>query len=127
MKKMLLLCLAITLTGVFNATHSQELSNKALSAQYKYEIDALNSNIKTTKLKLKADQNNTELRSTLNTQQVKMKELQSEKKIIDKAIKSQSASEKAVKKAEKAARQADKAQTTAEKRERDAQRLRDSK
>jgi hypothetical protein len=120
MKKILLLCMAIVLTGVFSVTLAQnkpELSDKALSAQYKYEIDVLNSEIKTVKIKLKADQKNPALRADLEDKQAKLKDVRSKKKIIDDAIKSKAASEKAAKKAEKAEK---KAQQSAD----DAQKLR---
>ena len=119
--------MAVALTGVFSVSNAQNragVSDKALSAEYKYEIDVLNSEIKTTKVKLKADQKNPQLRADLEGKQAKLKEVKSKKKIVDNAIKSQAASEKATKKAEKAAKKADKAQQTAEKRAADAQGLR---
>ena len=121
--------MAVTLTSVFGALFAQDksnLSDKALSAQYKYEIDVLNSEIKTVKIKLKADQKNAELRSDLETKEAKLKEVKSKKKIIDDAIKSKAASEKADKKADKAAQKADNAQRNAEKRAKDAQQLKES-
>ncbi len=109
MKKILFLFVAIALTGVFNSIHAQnknELSDKALSAQYKHEIDVLNLEIKTLKVKLKGDPKNREFSADLDNKQAQLKEVKSKKKIIDDAIKSQAASEKAAKKAEKAEKQA---------------------
>ena len=122
MKKILLLGMVIALTGVFSAASAQnksELSDKALSAQYKRDIDVLNSEIKTAKLKLKSDQKNLELRSDLEDKQAQLKEAKSKKKIIDDAIKSKAAAEKAAKKAEKA-------EQDAQKRANDAQKLREN-
>jgi len=126
MKKIFLLCMAIALTGVFNVLHAQDksgLSDKALSAQYKYEIDVLNSEIKTTKIKLKADQNNLDLRKELEEKQSELKDLKAKKQVVDDAIKSKAASEKATKKAEKASEKAEKAQIDAEKKAANAQKL----
>lgn len=122
MKKLFLLCMMIALAGVFgtiNAQNKSGLSDKALSAQYKHEIDVLSSEIKTVKVKLKADQTNTNLQSDLAVKQAQIKELKSKKDVIDKAIKSKEASVKAAKKAEKA-------QQKAEKHAVNAQQLRDS-
>ena len=128
MKKIILLGMAIALTGIFGALGAQDktgLSNKALSAEYKYEIDLLSSEIKTAKIKLKADQKNPELRAELESKEEQLKEVKKKKKIIDDAIKSQAASQKAVTKADKAAKKADKAQQDAEQRADDAQRLKE--
>jgi len=121
MKKIFLLGMVIALTGVFSVVSAQnksELSDKALSAQYKHEIDVLNSEIKTTKIKLKADQKNPDLRTELEEKQSQLKEIKGKKKIIDDAIKSKAAAEKAAKKAEKA-------ENNAQRRADDAQRMRD--
>ena len=129
MKKIFLLCMAIALTGVFNVLHAQDksgLSDKALSAQYKYEIDVLNSEIKTAKVKLKADQNNLDLRKDFEEKQSQLKDIKAKKKVIDDAIKSKAASEKAAKKAEKASEKAEKAQLDAEKKAANAQKLKKS-
>ena len=122
MKKFILLCMMVVLSGISGTMVAQDksgLSDKALSAQYKYDIELLDSEIKTTKVKLKADQQNVELRSELEKKQAQLKELKAKKKIIDNAIKSKAASEKQAKKAEKAADKAEKAQ-------KDAQRLKES-
>ncbi|MDR0797093.1 MAG: hypothetical protein LBE79_13760 [Tannerella sp.] len=122
MKKIFLLCMAVTLTGIVNVTLAQErpeISDRALSAQYKYEINVLNSEIKTVKIKLRADQKNPVLRADLEDKQVKLNDVKTKKKIIDNAIKSKAASEKAARKAEKAEqnalRRADEAQRLREK------------
>ena len=120
MKKVILL-FAIVLTGVFstiNAQNKSEMSDKALSAQYKHEISVLESEVKTTKIKLKADKTNSVLQLDLAEKQAKVKELKSKKKVIDNAIKSKEASEKASRKAEKA-------QAKAERSALDAKRLKE--
>ena len=119
MKKLILFFITIVLTGVFSTINAQgksDMSDKELSAQYKHEINVLNSEIKTFKLKLKADKTNKDLQLGLIEKQSMLKELNAKKKVIDNAIKSQQASEKAAKKA-------DKAQQKAEKSALDAQRL----
>jgi septal ring factor EnvC (AmiA/AmiB activator) len=122
----------IALTGVFGTINAQErsgLSDKALSAQYKHEIDVLNSEIKTIKVKLKADSTNADLQADLTSKQAQVKNLKSKKDVIDKAIKSKDASEKAAKKAEKAqekAEKAEKAQEKAEKQAANAQKIKES-
>ena len=111
MKRLFFIWLAIVFTGVSYTSHAQgkpEPSDKALSAQYKFEISVLNSEIKTLKIKSKGDQKNLELRSELVSKQEQLKEVKSKKKIIDDAIKSKAASEKATIKAEKAALKAQK-------------------
>ena len=111
MKKLVLLFMTIMLTGVFSTIYAQsksEMSDKELSAQYKHEINVLNSEVKTIKLKLKADKTNKDLQLDLVGKQSEIKDLNAKKKIIDSAIKSKEASEKAVKKAEKAQQKAEK-------------------
>ena len=111
MKKLFLLFMVIALTGAFSTINAQTkstLSDKELSAQYKREIDVLNSEIKTIKLKLKTDKESSELKKELSAKQLKLDEAKSNKKIIDNAIKSKAASEKAAMKAEKAQRDAEK-------------------
>ena len=110
--------MVMALTGVFstiNAQNKSGLSDKALSAQYKQEIDVLNSEIKTLKIKLKADKENTDLKKELAVKQVELKDVKEKKKIIDNAISSKAASEKANKKAEKAQEKADKHAVNAQK------------
>ena len=118
MKKLILLFMAIALTGVFSTINSQNrsgLSDKALSAQYKQELDVMSSEIKTIKLKLKGDKENSDLKKELALKQVELKDLKEKKKIIDNAISSKAASEKAQKKAEKAQEKAEKHAATAQK------------
>ena len=118
MKKLFLLFAAIALTGVFCCVSAQNrsgLSDDVLSAQYKQEINILNLEIKTLKAKLKADSSNGDLKRELSAKQIELKEVKSNKKIIDKAIKSKAASEKAQKKAEKAQEKAKKAASDAKK------------
>jgi Arc/MetJ family transcription regulator len=118
MKRFILLFIAIAITGVFGSVTAQDkskLSDKDLSDQYKYEIKLLESEIKTTKIKLKADRNNIELKNDLTAKSEQLKELKSKKGIIDKAIKSKVASEKAAKKAEKAQQKAEQYASDAQK------------
>ena len=111
MKRLFFIWLAVVFTGVccnLNAQEKLETSDKALSAQFKFEISVLNAEIKALKLKSKGDQKNLELRSELVSKQEELKDVKSKKKIIDDAIKSKAASEKATIKAEKAAIKAQK-------------------
>ena len=110
--------MTIALTGVFSTINAQSksgLSDKALSAQYKHEIDVLNSEVKTIKIKLKTDKENTDLKKELAVKQVELKELKEKKSVIDNAIKSKAAHEKAQNKAEKAQKKAEKAASDAQK------------
>ena len=129
MKKIFLFCIALTLTGLFSVVHAQkkaELTDRELSAKYKQEIDILTSEIKTIKLKLKADSDNkVQLQSDLEDKTNELKEVKNKKNIIDNAIKSKAASEKAAKNAEKAAINAEKAKQKAEKSESDAKQLKE--
>ena len=116
MKKIILfMVIALLGVSVINAQNKAGLSDKALSAQYKQEIDILSSEIKTIKVKLKADNANSELKKELALKEVDLKEAKSNKKIIDSAIKSKAASEKAQIKAEKAQKKAEKAASDAKK------------
>ena len=119
MKKILLFCITLTITGLFNVIQAQNrsgISDKALSDQYKHEINVLNLEIKTLKVKLKGEPRNVVFRSELESKQAKLKEVKSNKKTVDNAIKSKVAAEKAAKKAEKANK-------TAQKRAEEAQKL----
>jgi hypothetical protein len=111
MKKLVVLCMALMLTcsvGIVKAQDNSK-SNKELSQQYKSEMDVLNSEIKTLKLKLKADKDNATLKSEIKEKTEAQKVVKGKKSVIDKAIKSQKASEKAAEKAEKAQKKAEKA------------------
>ena len=110
--------MTMVLAGMFNAINAQNTSNLsdvALSAQYKHEIDVLNSQIKTIKLQLKTDKENGALKVDLAQKQAKIKELKSKKSIIDNAIKSKKTAEKATKKAEDAQRKAEQLASDAQK------------
>jgi hypothetical protein len=112
MKRFILLFTAIALTGVFSAVRAQDkvvLSDRELSEQYKQEIKILELEIKTVKVKLNADRDNSDLKSELSAKTGRLKELKSKKSIIDKAIKSKANAEKAAEKAENAKKKADKA------------------
>jgi len=115
MKRIVLFFMMVILTGIISAQDRSELSDKALSALYKQEIAVLNSEIKTVKVKLKADKENGGLKGDLAVKQEQLKELKSKKKVIDNAIKSKEASEKAAKKAEKAQKKAEKHAVEAQK------------
>jgi hypothetical protein len=117
MKKLILLFIVVALTGVFSTINAQtksELSDVALCAQYKHEIDVLKSEIKTIKVRLKSDKNNTDLKKELAVKQVDLEELKEKKSVIDNAIKSKAAHEKAQKKAEKALEKSEKAAAEAQ-------------
>jgi hypothetical protein len=96
------------LTGTSFAAQAQSVDNKTKSEQYGKEIKIVESEIKTLKLKLKADSGNAELKDELKSKTSELKELKSNKKVIDTAI-------KATKKAEKATKEAQKANKAAEK------------
>ena len=119
MKKVFLLLLTMVLFSAINAQNKSELSDKVLSAQYKHEIEVLNSEIKTLKVKLKGDKGNVALKGEISRKDTDLKEIKSKKKVIDNAIKTKKAAEKAANKAEKAANKAEKGAT-------DAQKLRES-
>ena len=113
--------MTIVLAGMFgtiNAQNKSGLSNEALSAQYKHEIDILNSQIKAIKIQLKADKQNNTLKIDLAEKQAQLKDIKARKKVIDNAIKSQKSADKAVAKAERARKKAEQHAS-------DAQRLRD--
>ncbi|MDR2776123.1 MAG: hypothetical protein LBC19_15580 [Tannerella sp.] len=123
MKRLLLLFMTIALTGVISSVEAQDkvvLSDKELSNQYKQEIKILELEIKTVKVKLKADRENSDLKTALTAKTDQLKELKSKKNIIDKAIKSKTAAEKAAIKAENAQKKAEKAAA-------DAQKIKDGK
>lgn len=118
MKKIALLLMTMVLTGLLgtvNAQNETKLSDKALSAQFKQEIDILNSEVKTLKIKLKTDKTNSALQGELVAKREQIKELSSKKKTIDNAIKSKEAAIKASKKAEKAAKKAEEHAANAQK------------
>jgi hypothetical protein len=111
MKRLVALCMILMLTcsvGMVKAQDSSK-SDKELSNQYKAEIDVLNSEIKTLKLKLKADKDNATLKTEAKEKTEALKATKDKKAVIDKAIKSQKASEKAAEKAAKAQQKAEKA------------------
>jgi len=106
-----------------------KLSNDALSAQYKLQIEAANIELKALKAKKKAYPDNADIVRQLAEKKAEIKDLQSRKKVIDKAVKVDKAhakAERAQEKAEKAAERAEaklerarvKAEKAAEKTER---------
>jgi len=107
--------MTMVLTGMLCTISAQTTSNEALSAQYKHEIDILNSQIKTVKIQLKADKDNGDLKMDLATKQANLKELKAKKGIIDSAIKSKKAADKAAKKADDALRKAEQSASNAQK------------
>ena len=110
--------MTMVLAGMFNAINAQNTSNlsdEALSAQYKHEINVLNSQIKTLKLQLKTDKENGPLKVDLAVKQAQLKELKNKKSVIDDAIKSKNAAAKAAKKANDAQRKAEQLASDAQK------------
>lgn len=95
---MALFCLPV----VSNAQSDDMVKNKALSTQYKNEINIANHEIKALKAKIKANPSDVNLNVELEKKKVAVKELKSKKKIVDEAIKAEKASLKAAKAAEKA-------------------------
>ncbi len=121
MKKTLLIVAmtVITALGTLNAqavTNEQDpiISHETLSAQYGQEIKVLSSEIKTLKIKLKADKTNVQLQTEMATKKAELDEIKGKKATIDTAIKTQKSSEAAAKKAEKALLKAKQAQKDAE-------------
>jgi hypothetical protein len=111
MKRLVALCMVVMFTctaGIVNAQSGSIRSDKELSNQFKAEIDVLKSEIKTLKLKLKTEEDVT-LRTELREKTEALNVVKDKKAVIDKAIKSQKASEKAAKKADKAQLKAEKA------------------
>ena len=115
MRKIIVIFITVVLTGIFGTLNAQNLSDEALSAQYKHEIDVLNSQIKTVKIQLKTDKDNGNLKVDLAAKQAQVKELKSKKSIIDSAIKSKKAADKAAKKADDARRKAEQSASNAQK------------
>ena len=112
MKRFILLFTVIALTGVFNSINAQDkaaLSDKELSIRYKQEIKILELEIKTIKEKLKADKENSDLKTALTEKLDQLEEVKSKRNVINKAIKSKATAEKAAEKAETAQKKAEKA------------------
>jgi hypothetical protein len=130
MKKIVLFCVTVALISVSGVMKAQQrkaatgISDRALSAQYKHRIEVLESEIKTVRLKLRVDETNVELQTDLAVKQAKVKELKSKKKVVDSAIKSRAASEKA---RERVRRAQEDAQEKAERHAADVQRIKDRK
>lgn len=83
----------LTMMGKSNDRISDELDNK---------IDVLKAEIKTLKVKQKADKNNTSLASEISQKEIELKEVKRHKKVIDEAIKAEKDHTKQSKQAEKA-------------------------
>jgi hypothetical protein len=79
------------------------------------EMDVMKSEIKTLKLKLKSDKENVDLKANLREKTEAFNVVKDKKAVIDKAIKSKKASEKAQDKAAKAQDKAAKAANEAQK------------
>jgi hypothetical protein len=112
MKKLIALCMALMLTCTLSIVKAQDvskLSDKELSEKYNADMNVLKSEIKTLKLKQKADKDNVTLKSEIRQKTEDFNVVKDKKTVIDKAIKSQKASEKATQNAEKAQQKADKA------------------
>lgn len=93
---------------------AQDKSNEELSTEYKYKINVLKSEVKTLKAKMKAEPTNADFVVQFNEKKAELKTAQNEKKVIDKAIKTEKAQKKAAEKAEKALKKAEKAAKDAE-------------
>jgi hypothetical protein len=112
MKRLILLCTALVFTCTLNTAQAQDISKKSdkeLSDQYKAEMDVLKSEIKTLNLKLKAGGEDSLLKSEIKQKTTDLNLVKEKKAVIDRAIKSKKASEKASEKAEKAQQKAEKA------------------
>jgi hypothetical protein len=88
-------------------------TNKEISNEYKSKISICKAEIKTIKAKLKLDKTDSSLNQQLIEKKSEFAELKSKKKVIDKAIKTEAAHEKAVKKAQKAKEEAEEAASAA--------------
>ncbi|MDR1737707.1 MAG: hypothetical protein LBR66_02660 [Candidatus Symbiothrix sp.] len=124
MRKILFLVAAFALNSMFVSIYAQDnssLTDKELSERYKWDIAIANSEIKTLKLKLKADKGNPEIEQAIASKEKQIKDLKAKKKIADAAVKSKAASEKAAKKAEKAKAKVEQAQKDAEKARKDVE------
>ena len=89
---------ALAIIAMPTFTFAQEKSNQQLSTEYKYKISALKSEIKTPKSKIKLQPGNAAFVTDMNTKKAELKTAQSEKKVIDKAIKTEKAQRKAAEK-----------------------------
>ncbi|MDR3251580.1 MAG: hypothetical protein LBT42_07970 [Tannerella sp.] len=128
MRKLFLLFMAIALNSMFFAINAQDnagLSDEALSAKYKQEIKIMDSEIKTIRLKLKAETDNNDLKSELAVKTEQLKELKSKKKVLDEAVNSKKAAQKAAQNAEKAKEKAERAQKKAERDAEDAKKIKE--
>ncbi|MCQ2093706.1 MAG: hypothetical protein MJY81_01760 [Bacteroidaceae bacterium] len=105
--KNIILAMALAVAPVLG--FAQNKTNEALSTEYKYKINVLKSEIKTLKAKMKAEPTNATYVVDLNSKKAELKVAQNEKKIIDKAIKTEKKQKKAAEKAEKALKAAEKA------------------
>jgi type IV secretory pathway VirB10-like protein len=108
--------MALMFTCTLNIVKAQDISTKSdkeLSDQYKAEMNILKSEIKTLKLKLKTDKDNVVLKSEIKQKTEDFNLVKEKKTVIDRAIKSRKASEKATAKAEKARQEAEKAEKAA--------------
>lgn len=100
---------ALAIIAMPTFTFAQEKSNQQLSTEYKYKISALKSEIKALKSKIKLEPGNATFVTDMNMKKAELKTAQNEKKVIDKAIKTERAQRKAAEKAQKAADKAAKA------------------
>lgn len=99
--------------------NTKKLSNEELSTQYKLQMDVVNSEIKTLKVQsklYKGDANKfAEIKGAISSKKSELSELKAKKKIADKAVKAEKASEKALKASEKAEKASQKASEKAAK------------
>ena len=91
-----------------------EKTNKELSTEYKHQIAILNAEIKTLKAKSKADPTNAEYITEMAAKKADLADVKNKKKIVDTAIKTEKANQKAIEKAEKAKKKAEAAAKAAE-------------
>lgn len=80
-----------------------------LSKDYKYQIDAVQGQIKTNKAEQKRTPDNVQLKADGEQLKVKLNDLKSKKKILDKAIKTDKKAKNLADKAKKAQKEAEKA------------------
>lgn len=98
-----------------------ELSDKELSARFDQQIKELNAELNLVKTKLKGDKLNTELKTRQVQIKNEIKQVKENKKIVDKAIKTQAKADKAISAAETAQKKAEEAKDKAMKLKKEAE------
>lgn len=109
MKKIKYLFAALMLCAPLLVNADNLSDNKAKSDQYKQELKILTQEIKTLKAKQKLHPEDSSLAGQMVAKKAELAEVKNKKKIVDEAIKTEKASQKASEAAEKAKDKAEKA------------------